>query len=115
MTSDEPYERFRMPARLFDELAAGGGSAEAVSYLLRSERTRRLLLLRELLDRLDEQPDVLGGPGAATSIWRYVEEAALRDPEAVEALLLSPQAGSWLAHMLRRLYGTASGPPLWAE
>lgn len=113
MTSDEPYERFRMPGRLFDELAEGGGSAEAVAFLLRSERTRRLLLLRELLARLDEQPDVLGGPAA--SIWRYVEEAALRDPDAVEALLLSPQAGSWLAHMLRRLHGTASGPPLWAD
>ncbi|MBD9735622.1 hypothetical protein IGX29_28240, partial [Streptomyces sp. H28] len=37
---------FRMPERLFAELAAGGGSAEAVAFLEQGERARRLLLLR---------------------------------------------------------------------
>ncbi|MCT9145575.1 radical SAM protein, partial [Streptomyces violarus] len=52
MPSEPRPAPFRMPERLFAELAAGGGSAEAVAFLERAERARRLLLLRTLLDRL---------------------------------------------------------------
>ncbi|MFI8435477.1 HEXXH motif domain-containing protein [Streptomyces sp. NPDC079020] len=108
------YAPIRMPGPLFDEIASGGGSREAVAFLVEGERTRRLLLLRELLDRLDEHPGILG-PLDAPAIWPVLETAAARAPEAVDALLLSPQVGSWLAHTLRRLHGTTSGPPLWAD
>lgn len=108
------YAPIRMPGPLFDEIAAGGGSREAVAFLVEGERTRRLLLLRELLDRLDEHPGILG-PLDAAEIWPVLERAAARAPRPVERLLLSPQVGSWLAHTLRRLHGTASGPPLWAD
>ncbi|MGW1817274.1 HEXXH motif domain-containing protein [Streptomyces sp. NPDC002125] len=108
------YEPIRMPGPLFDEIAAGGGSPEAVAFLVRGERTRRLLLLRELLDFLDTDPGILGAL-EARAIWPVLEGAAVRAPEAVDALLLTPQVGSWLAHTLRRLHGTASGPPLWAD
>ncbi|MYT74437.1 MULTISPECIES: HEXXH motif domain-containing protein [unclassified Streptomyces] len=104
-----------MPGRLFDELAAGGGSQEAVAFLLKGERARRLLLLRDLLDRLDEIPDVLGPLGEVTRVWEVLEAAALRAPDAVDGLLMSPQCGAWIAHALRRLHGAASGPPLWAD
>ncbi|SCL82421.1 HEXXH motif-containing protein [Streptomyces sp. DpondAA-F4] len=108
------YAPIRMPGPLFDEIAAGGGSPEAVAFLVRGERTRRLLLLRELLDRLDADPALLG-PLDATAVWSALEAAAARAPGPVDDLLLSPQVGSWLAHTLRRLHGTASGPPLWAD
>ncbi|MBM7439748.1 HEXXH motif domain-containing protein [Streptomyces sp. HB132] len=108
------YEPIRMPGPLFDEIAAGGGSPEAVAFLVRGERTRRLLLLRELLDFFDADPSVLGALESRV-IWPVLQAAATRAPEAVDALLLTPQVGSWLAHMLRRLHGTASGPPLWAD
>ncbi|MFG2714503.1 HEXXH motif domain-containing protein [Streptomyces goshikiensis] len=101
-----------MPGRLFDELASGGGSAEAVAFLVRVERTRRLMLLGELLDRLDDHPEAVGSAGTA---WRLFAEAAEVRPEAAEALLMSPQVGCWITHMLRRLHGTADGPPLWAD
>ncbi|MGW0735238.1 HEXXH motif domain-containing protein [Streptomyces sp. NPDC002851] len=104
-----------MPGPLFDDLATGGGSPEAIAFLVRGERTRRLLLLRELLDRLDELPGVLGPLGDPGELWRVVEHAAERAPKAVDALLLSPQFGSWLAHALRRLHGATGGPPLWAD
>ncbi|MFD6179680.1 HEXXH motif domain-containing protein [Streptomyces goshikiensis] len=104
--------RLTMPGHLFDELASGGGSAEAVAFLVRVERTRRLMLLGELLDRLDEHPVVVGSAGTA---WRLIAEAAEVRPEAAEALLMSPQVGCWITHMLRRLHGTADGPPLWAD
>ncbi|MFD8567839.1 HEXXH motif domain-containing protein [Streptomyces sp. NPDC059639] len=104
-----------MPGRLFDELAAGGGSEEAVAFLLKGERTRRLLLLRELLDRLDDMPRILGPAGDVEQVWGVLETAARRAPAAVDGLLMSPQCGAWIAHMLRRLHSVASGPPLWAD
>ncbi|MEU5718686.1 HEXXH motif domain-containing protein [Streptomyces sp. NPDC020403] len=108
------YAPIRMPGPLFDEIAAGGGSPEAVAFLVRGERTRRLLLLREFLDLLDADPGILG-PLDARTVWPTLEAAAAQAPERVEELLLSPEVGSWLAHALRRLHGTASGPPLWAD
>ncbi|MFI6876842.1 HEXXH motif domain-containing protein [Streptomyces sp. NPDC050400] len=109
------HSALRMPGALFDELAAGGGSEQAVAFLAGGERARRLLLLRELLDRLDELPDSLGPLGDVAKVWEAVETAARRAPEAADALLMSPQCGSWIAHALRRLHGAASGPPLWAD
>ncbi|WP_405666789.1 HEXXH motif domain-containing protein [Streptomyces sp. NBC_01166] len=108
------YAPIRMPGTLFDEIATGGGSPEAVAFLVRGERTRRLLLLRELFDLFDADPRILG-PLDARTVWPTLEAAADRAPEPVETLLLTPQVGSWLAHTLRRLHGTASGPPLWAD
>ena len=113
-TGSEMYAPIRMPGALFDDIATGGGSPEAVAFLVRGERSRRLLLLREILDRFDAAPGILG-PLDARTVWPTLEAAAARAPEPVDTLLLSPQVGSWLAHMLRRLHGTASGPPLWAD
>ncbi|MEU6841945.1 HEXXH motif-containing putative peptide modification protein [Streptomyces sp. NPDC046716] len=104
-----------MPGPLFDELATGGGSGRAVAFLLKGERARRLLLLRELLDRLDELPDILGPLGEVGQMWEVWETAARRAPDAVDGLIMSPQCGSWVAHTLRRLHGAASGPPLWVD
>ncbi|MFL1899822.1 aKG-HExxH-type peptide beta-hydroxylase [Streptomyces tauricus] len=113
MTGKQPDPPLRMPARLFEELAAGGSPAEALAFLARSERARRLLLLRTLLARFDTLPTPLDTPAEA---WRTVKAAAERAPGPVDRLLLAPQTGGWLGHVLRRMHGSASGgPPLWAE
>ncbi|MFC9678934.1 aKG-HExxH-type peptide beta-hydroxylase [Streptomyces sp. NPDC056948] len=112
MTSEQHLAPFRMPDRLFAELAAGGGSAAAVAFLERAERARRLLLLRTLLNHLDALPTPLTPVAEA---WRVLKEAAEESPEPVERLLLAPATGGWISHMLRRVHGTATGPPLWAE
>ncbi|ANB09134.1 radical SAM protein [Streptomyces ambofaciens] len=112
MTSAPRPAPFRMPDRLFAQLASGGGSPEAVAFLERGERARRLLLLRTLLDRLADLPTPLTPVAQA---WATFKEAAERAPEAVDRLLLAPTTGGWIAHMLRRVHGTATGPPLWAE
>ncbi|MFI6930805.1 HEXXH motif domain-containing protein [Streptomyces sp. NPDC050287] len=101
-----------MPGHLFAELATGGGSPEALAFLERGERARRLLLLRTLHAHLDSLPAPLSPPA---DLWRTLVSAAGQDPEAVDRLLLVPQVGGWLAHVLRQLHGTAQGPPLWAE
>jgi HEXXH motif-containing protein len=111
--SDEPQRAtFRMPAHLFAELAAGGGSAEAVAFLEHGERARRLLLLRTLLDHLEALPTPLT---PAAEAWQVLKQAAERAPGPVDRLLLAPATGAWIAHLLRRMHGTAGGPPLWAE
>ncbi|MFC8101717.1 aKG-HExxH-type peptide beta-hydroxylase [Streptomyces sp. NPDC057363] len=112
MTSEPRPAPFRVPDRLFAELAAGGGSTEAIAFLERGERARRLLLLRTLLDRLAELPTPLTPVAEA---WDTFKAAAERAPEAVDRLLLAPTTGGWIAHTLRRVHGTATGPPLWAE
>ncbi|MGA5897103.1 HEXXH motif domain-containing protein [Streptomyces venetus] len=112
MTSEQHLAPFRMPDRLFAELAAGGGSAAAVAFLERAERARRLLLLRTLLDDLAALPTPLTPVAEA---WRVLKEAAETSPEPVERLLLAPATGGWISHMLRRVHGTATGPPLWVE
>lgn len=104
----------RMPGHWFDELATGGGSVEAVGFLAQGERSRRLLLIGELLSRLEERPTLLG-PADLGAIWRTVEQADARKPGSTEELLLSPQVGSWLGHTLRRLHGASVGPPLWVD
>ncbi|MER7896507.1 HEXXH motif-containing putative peptide modification protein [Streptomyces sp. NPDC096046] len=112
MPSEPRHAPFRMPERILAELAAGGGSAEAVAFLERAERARRLLLLRTLLDRLDALSTPLS---SAAEAWGVLKEAAATAPGPVDRLLLAPATGGWIAHLLRRLHGTASGPPLWAE
>ncbi|MFK0184027.1 HEXXH motif domain-containing protein [Streptomyces rubiginosohelvolus] len=104
----------RMPGHWFDELATGGGSMEAVGFLAQGERSRRLLLIGELLSRLEERPTLLG-PADLGAIWETVERAEERRPGCAEELLLSPEVGSWLAHTLRRLHGVSVGPPLWVD
>lgn len=112
MSSEQRHTPFRMPGRLFAEVAAGGGSAEAVAFLERAERARRLLLLRTLLDRLGPLPTPLT---PAAEAWGALKAAAAAAPGPVDRLLLAPATGGWIAHMLRRVHGTATGPPLWAD
>ncbi|MFI5481070.1 HEXXH motif domain-containing protein [Streptomyces rubiginosohelvolus] len=104
----------RMPGHWFDELATGGGSMEAVGFLAQGERSRRLLLIGELLSRLEQRPTLLG-PADLGAIWETVEQAEERRPGCAEELLLSPEVGSWLAHTLRRLHAVSVGPPLWVD
>lgn len=112
MTSEQRHAPFRMPGRLFAEVAAGGGSADAVGFLERAERARRLLLLRTLLERLVPLPTPLT---PAAEAWSVLKEAAATAPGPVDRLLLAPATGGWMAHLLRRLHGTATGPALWAD
>ncbi|MFJ4541145.1 HEXXH motif domain-containing protein [Streptomyces tibetensis] len=112
MTSELAFPHFRVPARFLAELATGGGSQQAITCLERAERARRLLLLRTLLDRLDGLSTPLTPPAEA---WQVVKESAALAPEPINRLLLAPATGGWIAHLLRRVHGTASGPPVWAE
>ncbi|MGW1209790.1 HEXXH motif domain-containing protein [Streptomyces sp. NPDC002499] len=112
MTTEQLQPPLRMPDHLFAELATGGGSSKALAFLERGERVRRLVLLRTLQEHVDSLQTPLSPHSEA---WRVLQAAAGKAPEAVERLILAPQVGSWLTHVLRRVHGTSEGPPLWAE
>jgi HEXXH motif-containing protein len=105
-----------LPVRHFRELARGRGGAGAVNLLLAAERSRRLLMVRLLLDQLKSHPDVMGPLPHYSQAWAALLDANDRDSAAVEKILLSPQVGIWLSRALRLLRGrTVSSGPLWAE
>jgi len=105
-----------LPLDHFDAIAAGGGVPETtVRLLLSAERSRRLILLRVLLDAVADSPGALGPLPPADVAWDLLS-AAQQQPSEFDALLLHPQVGSWVAHCLRRLRGTAwDEAPLWAD
>lgn len=105
-----------IPSAYFDDLAAGRGGPETVRFLRITEYSRRLLLLRALLDAIAATPGALGPLPPVDTAWDVLTVAQQRVPEDFEELLLHPQIGVWLGHSLRRLRLTAWGDgPLWTD
>ncbi|MDV5145382.1 HEXXH motif domain-containing protein [Streptomyces sp. SBC-4] len=105
-----------VPSAHFDALAAGRGDAGTIRFLRTTEYSRRLLLLRALLDAVAETPGALGPLPDVDSVWDTLTAAQARAPEDFGELLLHPHVGVWLGHGLRRLRRTAWGDgPLWTD
>ncbi|MFD5820458.1 aKG-HExxH-type peptide beta-hydroxylase [Streptomyces sp. NPDC127038] len=125
-----------VPARAVDELGRTEGGPETLGLLVRDQHTRRLLLLRAVLDAAESAaPDVCPAPAPARlrEDWALLEEAERLEPyrpaglppgpEAdaargnrpptshshVRALLLHPFTGPWAREALR-LLGPETGP-----
>lgn len=91
------------------ELGRTHGSPELLARLADGQRTRRLLLLRALLDAADEAP----APTAARvrEHWQLLESAERSAQGAVHRVVHYPLVGTWAAHSLRLLLrGAAAGP-----
>ncbi|WP_329623637.1 HEXXH motif domain-containing protein [Streptomyces sp. NBC_01255] len=105
-----------VPSAHFDALAAGRGDAGTIRFLRTTEYSRRLLLLRALLDAVAETPGALGPLPDVDSVWDTLTAAQQRAPEDFGELLMHPHVGVWLGHGLRRLRRTAWGDgPLWTD
>ncbi|MFF1278969.1 HEXXH motif domain-containing protein [Streptomyces marokkonensis] len=96
-------------------LVRGGGGGEVIDELLGAERSRRLLLLRALLDRGtgrsrgDDEP-----PLSVHDAWELLERVQLEAPEAVDGVLMAPGTGTWVSSALRQLKGAAHDEaPVW--
>ncbi|TYB45282.1 HEXXH motif domain-containing protein [Actinomadura chibensis] len=80
-----------VPEKTLLALAAGGGGASAADLLLRSQYSKRLLLLRGVLGA--------AGPAAvrAHGLLARIQDA---DPRAVDAVLRYPTVGEWARRTL---------------
>jgi len=96
--------RYRLPLQDLDELAAGAGSPATIAALRSTQHSRRLILLRALLDAAEQcsHKDLLAG-------FELLCQAEHHDPAAAAEALGYPFAGSWAAHCLRRLTGADPG------
>ena len=98
----------RVPAASFDALASGLGDPATIRLLAAGQLSKRLLLLRLLLDEA-------GGSGSRSGLNEYAElldEAQRRDPAAAAGVLIQPHLGSWAAVTLRALRSGAGSPDL---
>ncbi len=82
----------------FDTLAAGLGSASTIGALASAGLSRRMMMLRAMLDAAEQAGHKEAVPG-----FDLLTEVQRSDPAAVNAVLCYPLTGSWLAHCLRRL------------
>jgi HEXXH motif-containing protein len=105
-----------LPLEHFDAIADGVGGPETERLLLAGEYSRRLLLLRALLDLATAAPALLGALPSADAAWTALAEIHAKAPDALRDVLLQPQVGTWIAHSVRRVRGYAPrlGPD-WAE
>ncbi|MFF7610768.1 aKG-HExxH-type peptide beta-hydroxylase [Streptomyces lavendulae] len=95
--------RFAVSSHTLRALASTEPSAEGTRLVRDVRRSKRLLLLRAVLD---------AAPGAeAAERWALLEEAERQDPEAVRDVLHYPATGVWAEETLRRLHASQGPPP----
>ncbi|MFD7893474.1 aKG-HExxH-type peptide beta-hydroxylase [Streptomyces sp. NPDC059743] len=98
-----------VPETVLRELGRTEGGSEALGLLVRDQHTRRLVLLRALLDAAEAAPPALCPPEALDRLrqdWALLEAAERADRAAVRAVLLYPLAGPWAQSCLRGLTAT---------
>jgi HEXXH motif-containing protein len=95
-------------------LATGRFVRDALDTLRSAERSRRLLLLRALLDYARPRPDSTGPLPSVDSAWNLLLRAESVAPQVVAEMLMDPRTGTWVAHALRRQRAVSSDrAPLW--
>lgn len=115
-SSAHPLRPHRLDDVSFGMLCSAGEALPATRTLLDAEYSRRLLLLRVLVDEVSSRPAADGDLAPAREAWDLLARAQRQRPEAVHRLLMDPQTGLWAAHVLRRLRGSEDADaPLWSD
>ncbi|MGH3782229.1 MAG: HEXXH motif domain-containing protein [Pseudonocardiaceae bacterium] len=98
----------------FDQLARGEGRARAVRRLRRAERSRRLLLLRALVEEMTKIPELFGPLPPADDAWELLARVEEKAPRALEVILAHPYTGTWAGYTARLLRRRITGVfPIW--
>ncbi|MFF2405790.1 aKG-HExxH-type peptide beta-hydroxylase [Streptomyces sp. NPDC058092] len=104
-----------LPDPMLRQLGRTEGDADTLRVLVRDQDTRRLLLLRALLDAAEAAPTTVCPPRALDRLhqdWALLETAERAGRTAVRTVLFHPFTGPWAQRCLRALSGTVSGPGL---
>lgn len=91
----------RIPSDHFDQLARGDG--DMLGVLRAGQRSKRLLLLRELHSTAKSCVPRLAVAAGTADAFALLAEAQRRSPDAVDDLLLDPHIGAWIMRSLRGL------------
>lgn len=98
----------------FDDVARGGGGADVVRRLRDAERSRRLLLLRALVDEVTKTPDLPGPLPSPEVAWELLVRAQEKAPAVLNIMLAHPYTGAWVGYTMRLFRNRITGVcPLW--
>ncbi|WP_406092615.1 aKG-HExxH-type peptide beta-hydroxylase [Streptomyces sp. NBC_01013] len=108
-----------IPDRALRELGRTEGGTDSLGLLVRDQDTRRLVLLRAVLDAAAAAPTTVCPPPVLDRLyadWSLLEAAERADRAAVRTVLFHPMAGPWVQSLLGGLTSvTAAGPGLPAD
>ncbi len=100
----------------FDLLARSEGGPDLVRRLRTADRSRRLLLLRDIIDKVAAAPSLSGPLPSPERAWDLLVLAQETDPAALDEVLTHPYTGSWAGHTTRLLRQLTTDPrPLWVH
>lgn len=99
-----------------DRLAHSGGGADLMRRLRRAERSRRLLLLRAVVDEVTKSPELSGPLPSPESAWELLVRVQEKSPAVLDRMLAHPYTGFWSSYTLRLLRNRITGVcPLWVH
>jgi HEXXH motif-containing protein len=109
--------RHTIPWAEFDLLARSEGGPGPVRRLRAAERSRRLLLLRGIVDQVAQAPDLRGPLASPETAWDLLVLAQETDSSALDDVLAHPYTGSWAGYTTRLLLRrrTTDTRPLWVH
>ena len=114
--SEELGKFHQLPWRDFDRLARGDADVEIVRRFREAERSRRLLLLRALLDEVTKTPERVAPLPSLEEAWDLLARVEARAPAAFNFVLCHPYTGSWAGYTIRLLRRGITGVcPLWSH
>src|SRR5215207_1729396 len=97
-------------------LAAGGGGPDVVRRFRLAERSRRLLLLRSVMDEVSKAPELAGPMPGPDDAWELLIRVQEQAPDVVDRLLSHPYLGSWAGYTNRLLAHRIDGAfPVWVH
>ncbi|MFJ9780632.1 HEXXH motif domain-containing protein [Amycolatopsis sp. NPDC101161] len=98
-TSVPELSAHTLPWSLFDQLSRGEGGADGVRALRAAERSRRLLLLRWLIDEAEDTTPL----PSLEAAWNLLTRVETADPDALNTVLAHPYTGFWAGYATRML------------
>jgi HEXXH motif-containing protein len=112
--ASDGFVRHRLRWADLDLLARGAGGAGVVLRLRHAERSRRLLLLRALVEETSKAPELFGPLPSADDAWELLARVQGKAPGALDLMLAHPYTGSWAGYTTRLLTNRITGVlPMW--